>query len=54
MTCGLVRLICEEPLDPPPGQAGNPIVIDVTKEIVAETIERLKANGWNFISVWPL
>lgn len=54
MSCGLVRLICEEPLQPPPGQEGKPLVIDVVEEEVSATVERLHGEGWQFISLWPL
>ena len=54
MTCGWVRLICEEPQSPPAGQEGQPVVIDVQPEIVDRTLERLQANGWQVISQWNL
>lgn len=54
MTCGLVRLICEEPLSPPQGQDGRPLVVDVLPEQVAAEVARLKAEGWQLISEWPL
>ncbi|MFO0000886.1 MAG: hypothetical protein ACK559_07140 [bacterium] len=54
MTCGWVRLICEEPQFPPAGQEGQPVVIDVQPEIVDRTLERLQANGWQVISQWTL
>lgn len=54
MSCGLVRLICEEPLIPPPDQAGKPLVLDLPAEEVAAEVARLKAEGWHFISQWQL
>lgn len=54
MTCGLVRLICEEPLNPPPGQEGQSVVVDVLPEQVAAEVARLKTEGWQLISEWPL
>lgn len=54
MSCGLVRLICEEPLNPPPGQEGHTVVIDVSPDEVVATVQRLKAEGWQLISEWPL
>lgn len=54
MTCGYVRLICEEPDNPPEGQQGKPLVIDVKQEHVAQTVKQLQADGWQTISEWPL
>jgi len=54
MTCGLVRLICEEPTAPPPGQEGGSLVVDVLPEQVAAEVARLQAEGWQTISEWPL
>ncbi|MBU6251207.1 MAG: hypothetical protein KGO47_08590 [Cyanobacteria bacterium REEB417] len=54
MTCGLVRLICEEPTVPPPGQDGRPLVLDVRPEDVAAEVARLQDEGWQTISEWPL
>jgi hypothetical protein len=54
MTCGYVRLICEEPTIPPEGQQGKPLVIDVKQEDVAEAVKQLQADGWQTISEWPL
>ena len=54
MTCGLIRLICEEPLAPPPGSDGRPLVVDVRPEAVAAEVARLQAEGWQVVSEWPL
>lgn len=54
MTCGYVRLICEEPLKPPEGQQGQPLVLDVEEEFVVETTDRLLSQGWKLISKWNL
>lgn len=54
MTCGLIRLICEEPIDPPPGHDGRPLVVDVTPEQLSAELTRLQAEGWQLISEWPL
>jgi hypothetical protein len=57
MACGLVRLICEDPSDswqPPEGQQGRALVVDVRPEDVASTVARLKGDGWQFISEWQL
>jgi len=54
MSCGIVRLICEKPLEPPPGQAGRPLVVDVEPEQVAAEVARLKAEGWQLITEWSL
>lgn len=54
MTCGLIRLICEEPTAPPPGQDGRPLVFDVPPERVAAEVSRLQAEGWQLITEWPL
>jgi hypothetical protein len=55
MTCGLVRLICEEPLAPPADRDGCPaLVVDVLPRDVAAEVARLKARGWRVISEWPL
>jgi hypothetical protein len=54
MTCGLIRLICEEPLSPPPGQEGRPLVVDIAPEQVAAEVARLQGEGWQVVSEWPL
>jgi hypothetical protein len=55
MTCGLVRLICEEPTALPPGQEGSrSLVVDVLPEQVAAEVARLQSEGWQTISEWPL
>jgi hypothetical protein len=54
MTCGPVRLICEEPLAPPSDQDGCPLVVDVLPEAVAAEVARLQAEGWRVVSKWPL
>jgi hypothetical protein len=54
MTCGLIRLICEEPTAPPPGQDGRPLVVDVAPAEVAAEVARLQAEGWRVVSEWPL
>lgn len=54
MACGLVRLICEEPLTPPPGQEGKPVVIEVTPQQVSIELARLRQDGWQQISQWKL
>jgi hypothetical protein len=57
MACGLVRLICEDPSDswqPPEGQQGKSLVVDVHPEDVAREVARLKGEGWQFISEWQL
>ena len=54
MSCGLIRLICEEPLDPPPDHDGRPLVVDVTPDQVAAEVQRLQRAGWRFISQWSL
>jgi hypothetical protein len=54
MTCGYVRLICEEPFEPPEGQQGQPLVLDVEEELVVETTNRLLSQGWQRISKWKL
>ena len=56
MTCGLIRLICEEPAEPPPdgdGQAQR-LVVDVPAADVPAEVLRLQAQGWRVISEWPL
>ena len=54
MTCGLVRLICEEPMELPEGQESAQKVIDVAQHEVAATVARLQNEGWQYISEWPL
>lgn len=54
MSCGLIRLICEEPLFPPEGGEGQPLVVDVEPERVAAEVARLQAEGWRLITEWPL
>jgi len=54
MTCGLIRLICEEPLSSPPGQEGRPLVVDIAPEQVAAEVARLQGEGWQVVSEWPL
>jgi hypothetical protein len=54
MTCGLVRLICEEPTTPPPGQDGCSLVVDVPPEAVVAEVARPQSEGWQTISEWPL
>lgn len=51
---GLIRLICELPIDPPQGQEGEPVVNDIEAEDVAIEMARLHANGWQLISQWLL
>jgi hypothetical protein len=54
MTCGLIRLICEESLAPPPGQEGRSIVVDVPPWRVGITVALLWVRGWHVVSRWPL
>jgi hypothetical protein len=53
---GIIRLICEEPLEPPDSWDGSPLVVDVDPDPdrVAAEVERLQAAGWQLISEWPL
>lgn len=54
MSCGIVRLICEEPLTPPPGQEGKPVVVEVLPQHVLTELARLRRDGWQHISEWHL
>lgn len=54
MTCGIVRLICEEPLIPPPDLEGVPTVVDVEPKDVARMVATLQQQGWQYISEWHL
>lgn len=59
MTCGLVRLICEDSSpssswEPPSNQQGRPLVIDVWPWEVAGELAKLRAEGWQFVTQWPL
>ena len=54
MSCGIVRLICEEPLNPPPGQEGKPVVVEVLPQHVSTELARLRRDGWQHISEWHL
>lgn len=54
MSCGLIRLICEEPTAPPAGQDGKPLVVDVEPHQVASEVARLQGEGWQIVSEWPL
>lgn len=44
MTCGLTRLILEDP--GPPGEGGEAVVYDVPKSEVPYFIAQLKTRGW--------
>jgi hypothetical protein len=50
MSCGLIRLICEEPSAPPAGQDGKPLVVDVEPHQVVAEVARLQAEGWRVVS----
>ena len=54
MTCGLIRLICEEPTAPPSGQEGQPLVVDVAPAEVAAEAARLQGEGWQVVSEWAI
>ena len=51
---GLIRLICELPIDPPSGAVGKPVVMDVQPDQVGATVAQLQAEGWQLISEWAL
>jgi hypothetical protein len=52
MTCGLIRLILEEPR--PPGQEDVSVVYDLPKDQVNYYLARLKAKGWTNITIIEL
>lgn len=54
MTCGLVRLICEEPVENTKAKDGSQKVFDVDPD-QAEGIKLMLINeGWSVVSEWLL
>lgn len=49
-----IRLICEEPVNPPPLAVGLPVVYDVSPGSEQSELERLHSLGWETISLWNL
>jgi hypothetical protein len=47
----LVRLICEEPIDPP---NDGPVVYDVSRHEVQTMLDYLHSIGWEKISSWHI
>lgn len=52
MSCGLIRLILEEPR--PPNWDGEPVVFDLPEDQVSYYIARLKSRGWTNITITKL
>jgi hypothetical protein len=50
MTCGLIRLICEDPQDPPTRAR----FVDVPPWRAGIAMALLRIRGWRVVSRWPL
>ena len=51
---GIIRLICEEPQQPPAGQEGEPVTFDLPIDSVTAKLNELQQLGWTLVTQWSL